>query len=87
MTGLNMQLPPPSVTGMAIPGALVVEDKTSQNYQRIMQIRREAQEAVERENKKYEHKDKYQTPTGIKILGIAGTLALAAFGIKKLFKK
>ena len=87
MTGLNMQLPPPSVTGMAIPGALVVEDKTSQNYQRLLQIRRAAQAAIEQENKKYAHKDKYQTPTGIKILSVAGVLALAAFGIKKLFKK
>lgn len=87
MTGLNMYLPPPSVTGVAIPGGLVVEDKSSQNYQRILQIRREAQEAIERENKKYEHKDKHKTPVGIKAIGAALAVTFAALGVKRLFKK
>ena len=87
MTGLNMQLPPPCVTGVSIPGALQVQDNSTQNYMRLKQIRREAQYAIELENKKYQKKDKHKTPIGIKAIGGITATVLAAVGIKKLFKK
>lgn len=87
MTGINMQLPPPSVTGVSLPGALEVESSPTKNYDRLIAIRRQAQDEIAIEHKKFAKKSKHQTPLGIKILGGASILTALAWGVKKLLKK
>lgn len=73
---VNMQLPPPTVTGTAIPSDLTTKNSPLDNYNQMVTTRRQAQYEIERANKKYRFKDKHSTPTGIKILG--GTITLAS---------
>ncbi len=87
MTGINMKLPPPSVTGVSLPGALEVEGSPTQNYDRLVATRRQAQDEITIENKKFAKKSKHKTPLGIKILGGVSLLTALAWGVKKLLKK
>jgi len=83
---VNMKLPPPTVTGTAIPSNLEIKSDL-QRYREAVDLRHQAQDELNIANKKYKKKDKHKTPTVVKVLsGIA--LALAAFFVgKKIIKK
>ena len=84
---VNMHLPPPTVTGTAIPSDLQIKNSPLDNYRDLVTTRRQAQDGLDKANKKYKFKDRHSTPTGIKILGGTITLGgLIATGIY-LFKK
>lgn len=87
MTGINMKLPPPSVTGVSLPGALEIKNSPTQNYDRLVQTHKQACDELSVANKKYARKDKHSTPIGIKILGGMTLLTALAWGVKKLLKK
>lgn len=80
-------LPPPTVTGSSIPTNMVVSNSQLDKYRELQERRRQAQAAINTESKKYEYQTRYDTPTGIKIIGgIIGLGGLLYLG-KKLFKK
>ena len=85
-TGYNMQLPPPNVSGVAIPGALAVKKSSLDNYKRQLEIRRIAQENYAAKNKQFQFKDKEKTPRAVKFLLATGALVAAFFGAKHLIK-
>ncbi len=87
MTGINMKIPPPSVTGVSLPGALEVESNPTKNYDRLVTTRRQAQDGITLENKKFAKKSKHKTPLGIKIAGGVTLLTALAWGVKKILKK
>ena len=87
MTGINMKLPPPSVTGVSLPGALEIENSPTKNYDRLVATRRQARDEIAIENKKIAKKSKHETPLGIKILGGVSLLGVLAWGAKKLLRK
>lgn len=87
MTGINMKLPPPTVTGVNLPGALEVKGSPTQNYDKLVATRRQAQDEITLENKKFAKKSKHSTPLGIKIVGGVTLLSALAWGVKKLLKK
>lgn len=82
-----MKLPPPTVTGSAIPSDLKIKNSQLEKYNELQAIRQQAQQDIQAANKKYAFKDKYSTPVGIKILGCTITLAGLLLLAKKLFKK
>lgn len=86
MSNVNMQLPPPTVTGVAIPANLDIKSELA-NYREIQAMRNQARNAVIERNKKYQGKDSYSTPTSIKVLGGIIAAAGAFLGIKALIKK
>lgn len=84
---VNMHLPPPTVTGTAIPSDLQIKSSPLDNYNQLMATRRQAQSGLDSANRKYRFRDKHSTPTGIKILGGTITLGgLIALGVH-LFHK
>lgn len=84
---VNMHLPPPTVTGTAIPSDLQIKNSPLDNYKDLMTTRRQALDGLNKANKKYRFKDRHSTPTGIKILGGTITLGgLIALGVH-LFHK
>lgn len=84
---VNMHLPPPTVTGTAIPSDLQIKNSPLDNYRELVATRRQAQDGLDRANKKYKFRDKHSTPAGIKILGGTITLGgLIALGVH-LFHK
>ena len=87
MTGINMKLPPPNVTGIILPGTLEINNSPTKNYDQLVAIRRQAQDEITSANKKFARKSKHSTPLGIKILGGASLLTALAWGVKKLLKK
>lgn len=87
MSGINMQLPPPNVTGIAIPGNLAVKSGQLSSYEELLSTRRQARDAVELECKKYQKKDKHKTPGVVKFFGGLSVLTGLAFLAKKLLRK
>lgn len=87
MTGINMKLPPPTVTGVNLPGALEINNSPTKNYDQLVAIRKQAQDEITLENKKFAKKSKHKTPLGIKVLGGISLLTALAWGVKKLLKK
>ena len=87
MTGINMKLPPPTVTRVSLPGALEVESNPTKNYDQLVATRKQAQDEITIENKKFAKKSKHKTPIGIKIAGGLTFLTGLAWGAKKLLKK
>lgn len=84
---VNMHLPPPTVTGTAIPSDLQIKGSPLDNYRQLMANKNQAMQGVDKANNKYRFKDKHSTPTGIKILGGAITLgSLIATGSYLLSK-
>ena len=85
-TGYNMQLPPPNVSGVVIPGGLAVKKSSNDFYSKQLEIRRIAQKNYAAKNKQFQFKDKEKTPRAVKFLLAAGALVGAFFGAKHLIK-
>lgn len=87
MTNTGMYLPPPKVTGMAIPNNIVGVKSDVANYREIVNTRNAERDSVNLEMAKYAKKDKHKTPAVIKFF--AGLLSVGTIGylIKKAIKK
>lgn len=82
---VNMQLPPPCVTGVAIPATLATKKDTAA-YRELQSIRQQAREGLASDYKPI-NKGKKKTKTMLKIAAGIATALAAFIGIKKLIKK
>jgi len=84
-TPVNMQIPPPSVTGIKVPNNLNVGNPSA--YEKIKARHQEAVDAISIKNKKHTTPNKHKFSSFISFAAGLTVGVLGFVGIKRLIKK